>query len=124
MNVLKVMLLREGAKVPKRGSAASAGYDVYAYLPDVEDGLTIQPHSRELVPTALAIEIGHGYFAYMASRSGLAAGKLLAHRISSCEISIRQSGSEGCDAAFARTRSASCNAVDHLAQSRRTALSR
>jgi dUTPase len=41
MNTLKVLLLREDAKVPKRGSAASAGYDVYAYLPDVEDGLTI-----------------------------------------------------------------------------------
>jgi dUTP pyrophosphatase len=73
--IMKVMLLREDAKVPKRDSVASAGWDVFACLPDVEGELTIEPHSRQLVPTAIAIEIEHGYFANLASRSGLAASE-------------------------------------------------
>lgn len=67
---LQVKKLREQAKLPTRGSAQAAGYDLYACL---EEALTIAPHSTAPVPTGLAVAIPDGYFAAVFARSGLAA---------------------------------------------------
>ena len=67
---LSVKKLREGAKLPTRGSAQAAGYDLYACL---DEDLTITPHQTERVPTGLAVAVPDGYFAAVFARSGLAA---------------------------------------------------
>ena len=67
---LSVKKLREGAKLPTRGSAQAAGYDLYACL---DGDLTIAPHQTERVPTGLAVAVPDGYFAPVFARSGLAA---------------------------------------------------
>ncbi len=67
---LSVKKLREGAKLPTRGSAQAAGYDLYACL---DGDLTIAPHQTERVPTGLAVAVPDGYFAAVFARSGLAA---------------------------------------------------
>ncbi len=67
---LSVKKLREGAKLPTRGSAQAAGYDLYACL---DGDLTIAPHGTERVPTGLAVAVPDGYFAAVFARSGLAA---------------------------------------------------
>ena len=41
---VSIKLLREGAKLPVRGSASAAGYDLHACL-DGDQELTIPPHS-------------------------------------------------------------------------------
>ena len=67
---LQIKKLRENAKLPTRGSAQAAGYDLYACL---EADLTIAPHTTAPVPTGLAVAIPDGYFAAVFARSGLAA---------------------------------------------------
>lgn len=67
---LQVKKLRANAKLPTRGSAQAAGYDLYACL---EADLTIAPHTTAPVPTGLAVAIPDGYFAAVFARSGLAA---------------------------------------------------
>ena len=57
------------SKIPTRGSADAAGYDLYA-------GITkencIAPHSTVKIPTNIAMEIPDGYFGGIFARSGLA----------------------------------------------------
>ena len=66
---INIKLLNEFAKVPTRGSAQAAGYDLYAAVNyDVE----IQPHSTVKVDTGISIEIPEGYFGGIYARSGLA----------------------------------------------------
>lgn len=67
---LQIKKLRENAKLPTRGSAQAAGYDLYACL---EADLIIAPHATEPVPIGLAVAIPDGYFAAVFARSGLAA---------------------------------------------------
>ena len=67
---LCVKKLRKDAKLPTRGSAQAAGYDLYACL---DGNLTIAPHQTERVPTGLAVAVPDGYFAAVFARSGLAA---------------------------------------------------
>ena len=67
---MKIKRLNEKAKVPTRGSANAAGYDLYADLPDKE--LVIWPHDTVLVDTGWAMEIPKGYFGAIFARSGLA----------------------------------------------------
>jgi dUTP pyrophosphatase len=55
------------ATLPKRGSALSAGLDIYS----IED-LTIQPRERALARTGLAVAIPVGCYGRVAPRSGLA----------------------------------------------------
>ena len=45
---VSIKLLREGAKLPVRGSASAAGYDLYACL-DGDQELTIPPHSTAML---------------------------------------------------------------------------
>ena len=68
---LQVKKLHPEAKLPTRGSAQAAGYDLYACL----DGerREIPPHSTVAIPTGLCIAIPDGYFAAVFARSGLAA---------------------------------------------------
>ena len=44
MSNVSIKLLREGAKLPTRGSAFAAGYDLYACL-DGDKELIIPPHA-------------------------------------------------------------------------------
>ena len=67
---LQVKKLRDGAKLPTRGSEQAAGYDLYACLE--EDTLTIAPHTTAKIPTGLAVAIPDGYFGAVFARSGLA----------------------------------------------------
>lgn len=64
---LRFKRLDQRAILPTRGSAASAGLDLYS----IED-VVIQPKQRELVATGLAVAVPTGYYGRVAPRSGLA----------------------------------------------------
>ncbi|MDO4623578.1 MAG: dUTP diphosphatase [Eubacteriales bacterium] len=66
---INVKKLTETAKLPTRGSAYAAGYDLYA---DLENSVEIQPHTTCMVSTGLSMEIPEGYFGAIFARSGLA----------------------------------------------------
>lgn len=68
MNIL-LKKLRPEATLPTRGSAAAAGYDLYACL---DTPVTIQPHKTEKVGTGLSLALPEGYFGAVFARSGLA----------------------------------------------------
>ena len=69
MESLKIRFLSDRAKVPTKGSAEAAGYDLYAANDSV---ITIKPHETVAVPTDLAIELPQGTFGGIFARSGLA----------------------------------------------------
>lgn len=69
---INIKLLNEFAKVPTRGSAQAAGYDLYAAT---NYQIEIRPHETVMVNTGVAIEIPEGYFGGIYARSGLAAKK-------------------------------------------------
>ncbi len=69
MNI-KVKILREGAHLPKLGTAGAAACDLYALL---HEPLTLQPGQRYPVPTGIAIALPNSdCVAIACSRSGLA----------------------------------------------------
>ena len=86
---LQVKKLHPAAKLPTRGSAQAAGYDLYACL----DGerREIPPHSTVAIPTGLCIAIPDGYFAAVFARSGLAAKEGLrpANCVAVCDSDYR-----------------------------------
>lgn len=55
--------------LPQYATAQSAGLDLRANL---EEGITLQPMERRLVPTGLSIALPEGYEAQVRPRSGLA----------------------------------------------------
>ena len=61
---IKIKRLREGAKIPTKGTADAAGYDLYA----VGDG-TIPQMCAAKIATGLAFEIPEGYCGVIYSRS-------------------------------------------------------
>lgn len=63
--------MREGAIMPTRGSAHSAGYDLYACIDDVN--VVIPPHHTKMIPVGFGTEIPEGYFGAIVARSSLAA---------------------------------------------------
>ena len=66
--VLKVKLLRPGARLPERGTPGASGLDLYACLDaDVELG-----PDPTLVPSGIAVEVPYGYEVQVRPRSGLA----------------------------------------------------
>jgi len=65
--VLKFKKLDSKATLPTRGSALSAGLDIYC----VEE-ITIGPRARYLAKTGLAVAVPEGYYGRLAPRSGLA----------------------------------------------------
>lgn len=70
MSVLKIKKLREKARVPFRATPGSAGMDLYACI---DNEITIQPHTVEVIPTGIAIALeSPRYVAYLFARSGLA----------------------------------------------------
>ncbi len=67
---IRVKKLHPDAVLPKRGSSAAAGSDLYACIP--EGSITIPPHATVRVGTGLAMAIPEGYFGGIFARSGLA----------------------------------------------------
>ncbi len=71
---IKITRLSKTAKLPTRGSALAAGYDLYA---DVAEDTVIRPHQTVMIPSGVAMEIPEGYFGAIFARSGLAAKESL-----------------------------------------------
>lgn len=67
--LIKYTKLNEYAQEPTRGSAAAAGYDLYAAI---SDPITIPAHSTVKIGTGLAFALPEGTFAAIFARSGLA----------------------------------------------------
>lgn len=92
MNI-KVKKLRKDAIIPTRGSAGSAGYDIYAARSYDLDGseYIIPPHETVKIPIGLAFELPDGYFAGLFARSGLATkeGLRLANCVAVCDTDYR-----------------------------------
>ena len=68
---VKVKKLRPDATLPKHGSTAAAGYDLYA-APEGGQPVDIAPHGTAMIGTGLAFAIPAGYFGGVFARSGLA----------------------------------------------------
>lgn len=66
INFLK---LTKTAELPTQGSAAAAGYDLYA---DTSDRIEVLPHTTVMIDTGLAAAIPENYFGAIFARSGLA----------------------------------------------------
>ena len=69
MEKIKCKKLNEYAKEPTRGSAAAAGYDLYAAI---NNPITIPAHSTVKIGTGLAFALPDNTFAAIFARSGLA----------------------------------------------------
>ena len=67
---IKIKKLRDTAKIPERGTAYAAGYDLFAAL---DDEAFIQPGETKKIGTGIAAAIPEGYFGGIFARSGLAA---------------------------------------------------
>lgn len=67
---MKIKLLESNAKLPTRGSAAAAGYDLYSV-----ETVLICPGETRLIHTGLAIEIPDNFWGGIYARSGLATNK-------------------------------------------------
>ncbi len=67
---IRVKKLNKKAIIPTKGSAQSAGYDLYACLE--RDCIEIPPQSCVKIGTGLSIEVPNGYFGAIFARSGLA----------------------------------------------------
>ena len=85
---LNVKILRDGAVLPTRGSSLSAGYDLYACLPE---SVVIPPHETVPVGTGLSMALPEGWFAAIFARSGLAAKRGLrpANCVGVCDADYR-----------------------------------
>ena len=68
METLKIMRLRETAKIPANATAGSAGFDLSA---DILSPVEIAPGQTVKIPTGLAIQIEPGYGGFIFARSGL-----------------------------------------------------
>lgn len=75
MNDLTVLVkkLYPDAQLPTRGSAAAAGWDLYAYIP--EGLVEIFPHGTVKIKTGIALAIDEGWEGEIRPRSGLATKK-------------------------------------------------
>lgn len=85
---IQIKKLREGARIPTRGSAAAAGYDLYACL---DESVTIAPHCTAMIGTGLSVAVPEGYFGAVFARSGLAAKQSLrpANCVGVCDSDYR-----------------------------------
>lgn len=72
---VKVLKLREGARLPRYGSEEAAGADLYACLGAPVD---IPPGGSAFVGTGLAMELPQGYAGFVYARSGAACRQGLA----------------------------------------------
>ena len=64
---LQIMLDHPNAKVPTRGSAGAAGYDLYAAV-----DTKIKPGDHEIIQTGIRVRVPAGTYGRIAPRSGLA----------------------------------------------------
>lgn len=85
---IQIKKLREGARIPTRGSAAAAGYDLYACL---DERVTIAPHCTAMIGTGLSVAVPEGYFGAVFARSGLASKQSLrpANCVGVCDSDYR-----------------------------------
>jgi len=67
---VEITKLTDSAKLPERGSALAAGYDLFA---DITEEVKIAPHETKMIGTGLAMAIPDGYFGGVFARSGLSA---------------------------------------------------
>jgi dUTP pyrophosphatase len=67
---INIKRLSETAKLPERGSAYAAGYDLFA---DLQEEVVIKPHETYMINTGVAMEIPEGYWGGVFARSGLSA---------------------------------------------------
>lgn len=79
MITLKVKKLSETAHLPEKAHEDDGGFDIYADMPTstlygtCEAGVVeIPPHCTAKIPTGIATEIPHGYYAAIHARSGMA----------------------------------------------------
>ena len=75
MDKVRIRLVRKSSVAPTYGSIAAAGADIYA---DIDESVTIQPHSTIIIPSGFCIEIPAGYAGLVCARSGLSAKRGLA----------------------------------------------
>ena len=69
MMQLKIKKLKDGARIPRRATAGSAGMDLYACIPGA---VTLAPGQLTVVPTGIAIELPDSTCAaFLYARSGL-----------------------------------------------------
>lgn len=66
---VKIKKLNEYAKIPTQGSAAAAGYDVYAAI---SKPIQVLPHRTAKIGLGFAMEVQENYFVGIFARSGLA----------------------------------------------------
>ena len=71
--IVKIKKLYPDAQLPMQGSAAAAGWDLYAYIPD--GFIEIFPHGTVKIKTGLAMAIEEGWEGEIRPRSGLATKK-------------------------------------------------
>lgn len=72
MNNINIKRLTDTAKIPTKGSAAAAGFDLYMDSDEVE---IIAPHETLFIGTGIAMEIPEGFAGLVFARSGLASKK-------------------------------------------------
>lgn len=75
MDKVRIRLVRKSSVAPTYQSETAAGADIYA---DIEETVTIQPHSTVILPSGFCIEIPAGYVGLVCARSGLSAKRGLA----------------------------------------------
>ena len=69
---LKIKRLRPNAKLPRRATPGSTGFDIFACIED-EGVITLKGTQPKLIPTGIAIEVPRGYDVQIRPRSGLSA---------------------------------------------------
>ena len=77
---VNIKKLSPTAKIPTKGTYASAGYDLYADVRSDDDDIgviTIYPHQTLMITTGISVEIPNGYFGGIFARSGLSTKKSL-----------------------------------------------
>lgn len=67
---INIKRLSKTAKLPERGSAYAAGYDLFA---DLEEAIEIKPQQTVMIHTGVSMEIPEGYWGGIFARSGLSA---------------------------------------------------
>ena len=66
--ILKIFRMAHNRFVPEYKTEGAAGMDLCAAI---EEGITLKPLERKLIPTGLKIELEHGYEAQIRLRPGL-----------------------------------------------------
>ena len=69
---LKIKRLRPNAKLPKRATPGSTGFDLFACI-EGEGKIALVGTQPKLIPTGIAIEVPRGYDVQIRPRSGLSA---------------------------------------------------